>query len=64
MLVITGVFWVIMVSIMVYFFIQELDGLKKATRMKVNIVRSGADRTRMIHIRRDRRHPHTPEGLQ
>lgn len=35
MLVLTGIFWLVAVSIMVFFFIQELEGLKKATRMKV-----------------------------
>lgn len=35
MLVLTGIFWAVAVSVMAYFFIQELQGLKKATRMKV-----------------------------
>jgi hypothetical protein len=36
MLVLTGIFWVVAFSIMVYFFVQELGGLKKATKMKVS----------------------------
>ena len=35
MLVVTAVFWVFAFSVMLYFFFQEMSGLRRATRMKV-----------------------------